>query len=268
MAPKTLVKPGTRVRLEDHDPGENGGLSKGDPQVARQLAKDLGVLCELQERLYAENRQSLLIILQGMDASGKDGTISHVMSGLNPQGCSVTPFKVPSAEELAHDFLWRIHARVPRRGTIAVFNRSHYEDVLIVRVHQLVPPDVWKQRYDQINDFERLLHQTGTRIIKLFLHISKDEQKRRLQERIDDPSKQWKVSPADLPERARWAEYMEAYEDALSRCSTSYAPWHIIPADRKWYRNLVVAGIIAEALRDMDPQWPPPSVDVSKLKVE
>ena len=268
MAPKTLIKPGSRVRLRDYDPNESGGLSKSDPEVARKLAADLAVLCSLQERLYAESRRALLIILQGMDASGKDGTISHVMSGLNPQGCSVTSFKAPSPEELAHDFLWRVHPHVPRRGSLAVFNRSHYEDVLIVRVHGLVPASVWKQRYDQINDFERLLHESGTRVVKLFLHLSKEEQKRRLEERVADPAKQWKISETDLPERQRWDDYMAAYEETLSRCSTEYAPWHVIPSNHKWYRNLLVADIIADTLRDMDPQWPPPSVDLSQFKVE
>ena len=264
MDRKTLVKPGSPVRLRDFDPDDCGAFCKRDAAVAEKLQADLEALCDLQERLYAESRQALLIILQGMDAAGKDGTISHVMRGFNPQGCAVTPFKVPSAEELAHDFLWRIHQHTPARGHIAVFNRSHYEDVLVVRVHKLAPASVWKKRYAQINAFERLLHESGTRIIKLFLYISKDEQKQRLEDRIADPAKQWKISSSDLPERRLWDDYLAAYEEALTRCSTDYAPWHVIPSNRKWYRNLQVADIMVTTLRQMDPQWPKPSVDLSK----
>lgn len=266
MSKPTLVKPGSQVRLSEYDPGDTGGLGKQDPEVVRRLEQDLETLCNLQARLYAESRQALLIVLQGLDCSGKDGTISHVMRGLNPQGCVVTSFKVPSSEEAAHDFLWRIHPHTPPHGHIAVFNRSHYEDVLVVRVHQLVPRSVWKQRYAQINDFERLLHESGTRVVKFFLHISPEEQKRRLEERLADPTKQWKISASDLPERRLWSKYEAAYEEALSRCSTDYAPWHIIPANRKWYRNLLVAGIIAETLRKMRPIWPPPSVDLADIE--
>ena len=268
MASSTLIKPGSRVRLRDFNPDDRGGLTKTDPQVAQRLAQDLDEICHLQERLYAEAKQSLLIVLQGLDAAGKDGTIEHVMGGLNIQGCSVASFRVPTEEESAHDFLWRIHQRVPRRGQIGVFNRSHYEDVLVVRVHKLVPPSVWKARYDQINAFEKLLADGGTRILKFFLHLSKDEQKRRLEERIADPTKQWKISSSDVPERRLWDDYHAAYEEALSRCSTDYAPWHVIPADHKWYRNLLVAGIIAGTLRDMKPKWPKPTVDVSTLTID
>jgi PPK2 family polyphosphate:nucleotide phosphotransferase len=267
MPHSTLIKPGAKVRLADYDPDEHGSLTKRNPEVAAKLAADLETLCSLQERLYAESRQALLIVLQGLDGAGKDGTVSHVMSGLNPQACDVTPFKVPTADELAHDFLWRVHQHTPAHGHIMVFNRSHYEDVLVARVHKLVPASVWKKRYAQINDFERLLTDSGTRIVKFCLYISKDEQKRRLDERIADPTKQWKISANDFPERALWDDYIAAYEDALSRCSTPHAPWHLIPANHKWYRNLLVAGIIADTLRDMNPQWPPPSVDLSKIKV-
>jgi PPK2 family polyphosphate:nucleotide phosphotransferase len=268
MPQPTLIQPGTKVRLRDYDPDECGGLTKRDPQVTEKLSRDLDLLCNLQERLYAESRQALLIVLQGLDTAGKDGTISHVMRGLNPEGCTVTSFKVPSAEELAHDFLWRIHQHTPARGHIAVFNRSHYEDVLVARVHKLVPASVWKKRYRQINDFERLLYETGTRVVKFCLYISRDEQKRRLEERIADRTKQWKISSNDLPERRLWDQYQAAYEDAISRCSTAHAPWHLIPANHKWYRNLLVAGIIADTLRDMDPQWPKPSVDLSTITVQ
>ncbi|HEY3398885.1 MAG TPA: polyphosphate kinase 2 family protein [Armatimonadota bacterium] len=268
MKDSTLVKPGEKVRLADRSPDDHGKWSKDDPAVAQILAADLAALCALQERLYAESRQSLLIVLQGMDAAGKDGTIAHVMSGLNPQSCSVASFKVPTPEELAHDFLWRIHQRTPEHGHLTVFNRSHYEDVLVARVHGLVPAPVWKRRYEEINHFEQLLAASGTRIVKFFLHISNEEQKRRLEERLADPTKQWKISASDVPERARWDDYQAAYEDALSQCSTKTAPWHVIPANHKWYRNLLVAGIIKETLEDMDPQWPPPTVDLSQIVIK
>jgi PPK2 family polyphosphate:nucleotide phosphotransferase len=267
MPQSTLIKPGTKVRLSDYDPDEHGGLTKRNPEVVAKLATDLQDLCALQERLFAEGRQALLIVLQGLDTAGKDGTISHVMSGINPQSCDVAPFRIPNPVELAHDFLWRIHRRTPARGHIVVFNRSHYEDVLAARVHKSVPASVWKKRYDQINSFERLLTDSGTRVIKFFLYISKDEQKRRLEQRLADPTKQWKISSTDLPERALWDEYVGAYEDALSRCSTKYAPWHLIPSNHKWYRDLLVAGIIADTLRDMHPEWPKPTVDLSQLKI-
>lgn len=268
MSQPTLVKPGARVQLKDFDPGFCGKYSKNDPEVAKKLQEDLDAMGQLQERLWAEGKQSLLIVLQAMDGGGKDGTIRHVFSGLNPQACSVTSFKVPSSEELAHDFLWRVHEHTPARGTIGVFNRSHYEDVLVVRVHKLVPEEVWEKRYEHINAFEKLLADSGTRIVKFFLHISKDEQKARLEARIADATKHWKVGERDGEERLLWDDYQKAYEDALSRCSTDWAPWHIIPADRKWYRNMVVADIIAGALREMDPQWPEPSLDVSKLVIK
>jgi PPK2 family polyphosphate:nucleotide phosphotransferase len=264
----TLVKPGTKVRLKDFNPDEDGGYQKTDPEVRRKLEHDLKSMYELQERLYAEGRQALLIVLQAMDAGGKDGTIKHVMSGLNPSSCHVVGFKVPTPEELAHDFLWRIHKQTPGKGRNVVFNRSHYEDVLVVRVKRLVPPHVWKARYETINEFEESLVESGTRILKFFLHISKKEQKERLQARIDNPMKHWKLNEGDFRERRRWSSYMNAYEDALTKCSTKHAPWHIIPANKKWYRNLVVADIIERTLRDMRPKWPKPSCDVSKLVLE
>lgn len=259
------VKPGTKVRLKDIPTDSDGGFSRDDPECQRKLQEDLDTMARLQEQLFAEGKQSLLVILQAMDAGGKDGTIKHVMSSLNPQTCDVVSFKEPTAEELAHDFLWRVHPHAPARGLITVFNRSHYEDVLVVRVHKLVPEKVWKTRYDRINEFERLLVDNGTRILKFFLHISKEEQKKRLQERIDDPQKHWKLSPSDIPERELWDQYMAAYEDVFARCSTEIAPWYIIPADHKWFRNLLVADIIARTLKDMNPKWPPPKVDVSSL---
>ncbi len=268
MSKSTLVEPGTRVRLADHDPDENGGLSKDAPEIEERLEAARARMTELQGRLYAESKQALLIVLQAMDAGGKDGTIRHVMRGVNPQGCSVTSFKAPTAEELAHDFLWRIHRHTPAKGLIAVFNRSHYEDVLIVRVRKLVPKRVWSRRYAQINAFEKLLHDSGTRVLKLFLHISAEEQKTRLQARLQDPTKRWKFNPEDLKEREAWDDYVTAYEEALTECSTEYAPWHVIPANRKWYRNLVVADLVADTLEAMDPKWPKPVGDLEGIVVE
>jgi len=264
----TLVKPGTKVKLEDHDPAYRGKYRKADPEVAEKLAEDLQTMREHQTRLYAEHKQALLIVLQALDCGGKDGTIKHVMSGLNPQACHVSSFKVPSYEESIHDFLWRIHERCPRQGHIMVFNRSHYEDVLVARVHNLVPEAVWKRRYEHINNFEAHLADSGTRVIKFFLHISKEEQRQRLQARIDDPQKHWKLSPSDARERKLWDDYTAAYEDALSKSSTKHAPWHIIPADRKWYRNMVVADVVANTLVDMNPQWPKPKVDLDSYVID
>ena len=211
----------------------------------------------LQERLYAEDERSLLIVLQALDAGGKDGTIKNVFRGLNPAGCKVVSFKVPSAEERSHDFLWRVHTKAPARGEVVVFNRSHYEDVLVVRVHDLVPESVWRPRFDLINAFEANLAAAGTRIVKLFLHISKEEQAERFQARLDDPSKRWKFRAGDLDERARWDDYIAAFEEAISRTSSEAAPWYVVPADRKWYRNWAVNRILVETLADMDPQYPP-----------
>ncbi len=263
-----MVKPGTRVDLGAIDPDFHEDLSKRDPEVKERLDGARDTMRGLQERLYAEGAQSLLIVLQAMDTGGKDGTIRHVMRGLNPAGVHVASFKVPTPPELAHDFLWRVHQHVPCKGQIGVFNRSHYEDVLVVRVHDLVPEETWRRRYDQINEFEELLAETGTRIIKLFLYISKDEQKERLQARLDNPDKHWKFSVADLKERGRWDDYIAAYEDALTHCSTEAAPWFVIPANRKWYRNMVVAEIIAETLREMDPQFPAVDFDPGQIVIE
>jgi PPK2 family polyphosphate:nucleotide phosphotransferase len=210
----------------------------------------------MQNVLYAESRRSVLIVLQGIDAGGKDGTIRHVMSGLNPQGVSVTSFKVPEGEEKRHDYLWRVHRAVPEWGKIGIFNRSHYEDVLVVRVHNLVPKSVWSQRYDQINDFERMLTENGVHILKFLLLISKDEQARRFKARLADKTKNWKFSPADTKERKFWDDYMRAYEDVLTKCSTDYAPWHVVPANHKWFRNLAVAQVICEEMTAMKLKYP------------
>ncbi|WP_430911700.1 polyphosphate kinase 2 family protein [Methylobacterium sp. sgz302541] len=259
------VEPGSACDLGHIDPDADGGLDK---EAAKQaLAAERARIAALQNKLYAERRQSLLVVLQAIDTGGKDGTIRSVFEGVNPQGCRVTSFKVPSSEELDHDFLWRYHKAVPARGMIGVFNRSHYEDVLVVRVKDLVPETVWRGRYGLINDFERMLAESGTTILKLFLHISKAEQRERLQARIDDPEKHWKFDPADLTERRSWDAYREAFDDALTRCSTPCAPWHVVPANRKWFRNLVVARTIADTLEAMDPRYPDPVPGVSEMRV-
>lgn len=253
MAYAFTIAPGTKVRLREFDARHNGGLSK-EQGVAR--FDDLDVrLDQLQEELYAAGTHSVLAIFQGMDTAGKDGAIRSVFRSCNPQGMHVESFKVPTEEELAHDFLWRVHAVTPRRGMLGVFNRSHYEDVLVVRVHSLVPEATWRARYDQINDFERLLAANGTIILKFFLHISKEEQEQRLREREEDVTKAWKLSAGDWREREHWDAYQEAYEDALSRCSTSHAPWHLIPADRKWYRNLAIAEVLVDTLEQQRKGW-------------
>jgi PPK2 family polyphosphate:nucleotide phosphotransferase len=261
------VTPGTKVHLATHDPGETLGWSKGHKTKA-SLDKTIQRLDALQYLLYAQHKHALLIVLQGMDAAGKDGTIRHVMSGINPQGCVVTPFKKPVPEEAAHDFLWRIHRAVPPIGDIGIFNRSHYEDVLVVRVHDLVPKEVWSRRYEQINAFERILAENRVKILKFFLHISKDEQRARFRQRMDDKDREWKISEDDFAERKFWDDYTKAYEEALSRCSTPEAPWFVIPSNKKWFRNLAVSHIIAETLEGMKMKFPKPTVDVSKIKLK
>jgi PPK2 family polyphosphate:nucleotide phosphotransferase len=266
FAKRLVVAPGTKVRLKDIDPGETLGHDKqeSDEQRVAHVEK----LASLSELLWADNRYAVLVVLQGMDTAGKDGTIRRVMSGINPRDCRVVSFKRPSDEELDHDFLWRIHKACPARGEIGVFNRSHYEDVVIVRVHNLVPEKVWSLRYDQINSFEANLGANGTRIIKFFLHISKDEQKKRLEARLSDPVKNWKMEPADLEERKHWDQYQEAYEAAISKCSTADAPWYVIPADKKWFRNLAISSILVETLEGLNLRPPKAKFDLSKLKVE
>lgn len=261
------VKPGSAVKLAKQDPGKTPGAGKKS-ECVELLDKNMKRMYELQQYLYADRRYALLIVLQALDAGGKDGTIRHVMSGVNPQGCEVVSFKVPSTEELEHDFLWRVHKAVPRRGDIGIFNRSHYEDVLVTRVHKLVPKPVWSKRYDQINSFERILVDNNVRILKFFLHISKDAQKERFEERIHDPAKNWKISLADFKEREYWDEYTKAYEDALTKTSTEWAPWYIVPADKKWYRNFAVSQVIVHALESLDLKYPAPSVDLSKIELD
>lgn len=260
-----LVKPGVSLKLEDIDPSSKG--EHEDKSSAEKVLEHYAQrLMELQYLLYAEGKRSLLICLQALDAGGKDGTIRHVLSYMNPQGCRVQPFKQPSVEEAAHDFLWRAHKVAPMRGEVAIFNRSYYEDVLVVRVHNLVGKDIWHKRYEAINDFERHLTDSGTHIIKFFLHISPKEQLFRFKQRIDDPSRQWKISETDYSERGYWQEYLLAYEEALSRCSTHYAPWYVIPSDHKWFRNLAVSRIVVETLEALKMAIPEPRVDIDEIR--
>ena len=266
------VKPDSQLNLDLCDPDDTGEYKKTDQgkEKAKAMTAELtGRLGELQERLYANGTRSVLIVLQGMDTSGKDGTIKSVMSGVNPQGCKVVSFKAPSSEELGHDFLWRVHQKAPSKGQIGIFNRSHYEDVLITRVHGWVSDKVVKQRFDQIKEFEELLYESGTTILKFFLHISKVEQKERLEERIRDPEKRWKFNEGDLEERKLWKNYMDAFEDMMAATSTNHAPWYIVPANRKWYRNFVVAGLAVEALENMKLKTPaaPAGVNFDTLKI-
>ncbi len=262
------VEEGARVNLADWDPADRSefaGTKQEGEKAATQLNKRLE---ELQEMLWADRRHRLLVVLQGMDTGGKDGTIRKVLEGVNPVGVRVASFKRPTAPELAHDYLWRVHPHVPGDGEIVVFNRSHYEDVLVVRVHDLAPQALWGKRYRHLIEFERLLTDEGTAIVKFFLHVSMEEQRLRLQARIDDPTKQWKFSMGDLDERKLWDDYQRAYEDALSNTSTAFAPWYIVPADRKWYRDLVVSSVLVEVMEKMDLRYPTPEQDLSGVVVE
>ena len=264
--PRHRVEPGEPARLAEREPGETEHYtSKKD--VAQELAAARKRIGDLQARLYAEHERSLLIVLQAMDTGGKDGTIKGVFQGVNPQGCQVWSFKAPSAEEHDHDFLWRYHQRVPSAGMIGIFNRSHYEEGLVVRVKSLVAEQVWRDRYETINAFERALTASGVALVKFFLHISKDEQRRRLQSRLDDSEKHWKFSANDVAERAYWDDYQQAFEDALTKCSTPYAPWYVVPANTKWYRNLVVARTIADTLEAMDPRYPPAEPGLDQVTI-
>jgi PPK2 family polyphosphate:nucleotide phosphotransferase len=260
------VRPGRPVRLAEIDPEDTGDCRSAD-DAREEVAAMLERIAVLQEKLYAERRQSLLVVLQAMDTGGKDGTLRHVFTGFNPAGLQVTSFKAPTSEELAHDFLWRVHRAVPAQGMVGVWNRSHYEDVLVVRVLGLVAERVWKARYRQINDFERLLVESGTTVLKFFLHISRDEQRRRLEARLADRTKWWKFNPKDLEDRALWKDFRRAYEDALERCSTEHAPWHVVPADRKWGRNRAVALKVLETLEAMKPRYPKPDFDPKRIRI-
>jgi PPK2 family polyphosphate:nucleotide phosphotransferase len=263
-----MVKPGSKVKLHDIDPaytGQHVSEEKAKAAIEKHRAK----LSEQQLLMYAERRHSLLIVLQAMDAAGKDGTINHVMSTLNPQGTTVIGFKGPTALEQEHDFLWRVHPHAPAKGTVAIFNRSHYEDVLVVRAHNLAPKEVWSERYEMINDFEKLLHrQNNTHIIKFFLHISKEEQLNRFKQRLEDPARNWKISDSDYKERELWDDYIKAFEDVFFETSKKHAPWYIIPSNHKWFRNLAVSQITAAAMEDLGMKMPKPVVDLNVIRRE
>lgn len=259
-----IVEPGKKAHLSKRDAANTLGI-KEDEADTKPHVKELS---ELQDRLYADKRRALLVVLQGVDAGGKDGTIGHIFSGVNPQGCQVTAFKQPTDEELGHDFLWRVHHATPARGLIGIFNRSHYEDVLVARVHKLVEKSVWSKRYRQINDFEKELDENNVTILKFYLHISNEEQRRRLKERLDDPKKNWKLSAQDFREREHWDGYMAAYEDALTRCSTKHAPWYIVPSDHKWFRNYAIGVIVNDTLKQMKLRYPKATIDLSKIRLK
>ncbi len=262
---KFVVKPGSKVDLSKIDASfkdQHESHEQALPEIEDYNQK----LAALQYLLYAEGKKSLLICLQGRDAAGKDGTINHVLSAMNPQGCTVTSFKVPSKEEASHDFLWRYHKAVPGRGQVGIFNRSHYEEVLVTRVHNLVQKDIWSKRYEHINDFERMLHENDTYILKFYLHIDPEEQLERFRQRIEDPTRHWKISDGDYGERPYWDAYTEAFEDLLSKCSTEHAPWFIIPSNHKWFRNLAISKIISDTLKSMDMQFPEPTVDIDEIR--
>lgn len=262
------LEPGRPVDLSRYDAGSTAGFKGGKEKVLPVFDKLNDRLEVLQEKLWAEGERGVLVVLQGMDTSGKDGTIRHVFDGVNPLGVRVASFKVPTEEERAHDFLWRVHPKMPGKGEMVIFNRSHYEDVLVVRVRNLAPKKIWRARYEQINQFEKLCADNGTTILKFFLHIDRDEQKERLKERLADPLKRWKFHLGDLDDRAHWDDYMDAYQDVLTKTTTPWAPWHVVPANRKWFRNLVVATALVEALDAMKLKDPQPSEDLSGVVVE
>jgi PPK2 family polyphosphate:nucleotide phosphotransferase len=258
--------PDHRIDLSAFDPGQTAGFAK-NKKYKKLLQAHRATLTGLQYTLAAEHKQSLLIVLQGIDAAGKDGTIRKVFSAFSPQGCRVTPFKVPSKKELDHDYLWRVHQAAPGKGSIGIFNRSHYEDVLVVRVHGYVPESTWSTRYDQINQFEKHLSENGTRIIKFFLFIDSDEQRKRFEARRQDPLKQWKFSKDDVEKRTYWNDYVGAFQDMIDRCSTADAPWYVVPANNKWFRNLLVAQVTRDVLEEMDPQWPPAEAGINEIEI-
>ena len=262
-----LVVPGKKFKLKDFPTDDTGPFEERE-DAERAIETNRQRIAELQEVLYAEAKHALLVVFQAIDAGGKDGAIRYLFTGVNPQGCSVTSFKKPTGLELSHDFLWRVHAAVPPRGMIGIFNRSHYESVLVERVKSLVPKKVWSGRYDHINRFEEVLADEGVTIVKFFLHISKDEQKRRLEKRLADLHKNWKFNPADLEERKLWDDYQEAFDDMLERCSTEHAPWYVVPADRKWFRNWVLSETIVRTMESLDMKYPDPVPGLDKIKIE
>jgi PPK2 family polyphosphate:nucleotide phosphotransferase len=262
-----MVDPGSEADLNERQTDDRAGLA-GKSEAKKELANLVDELSLLHNRLYAEAKRSLLLVLQGLDASGKDGTIKSVLTGVNPQGCRIVSFKEPNAMDLAHDYLWRLHLACPERGEIGIFNRSHYEDAVTARVRRLVPKKIWSRRPHHIREFERLLVDEGTSLVKVFLHVSREEQGERLRERLGNPEKAWKFRPGDLDDRARWDEFMRAYDDVIGETSTEWAPWYIVPADHNWVRNVLVARILVDALRRIDPQLPPPAKGLSKFKIE
>jgi len=262
------IKPKTKVDLSKWDPNDTDKFEGGKQAGLAQVEKLNSKLEILQELLFAEHKHRVLIILQAMDTGGKDGVIRRVFDGVNPAGVRVASFKAPTIEELDHDYLWRIHKQVPGKGEMVIFNRSHYEELLIVRVHDMVPPEVLGKRFDQINEFERFLAENGTTILKFYLHIDMDEQRERLQARLDDPTKRWKFRLADLEERKRWPDYMQAYEGVLSKTSTEYAPWYIIPANRKWFRDLVISSVLVDALEGLKMKYPESEENLDKVVIE
>jgi PPK2 family polyphosphate:nucleotide phosphotransferase len=262
---KMIVEPGQKVRLAKIDPsytGEHESHGKALPEIQKHVER----MDKLQYRLYADGNRSLLIVLQGLDAGGKDGVVRHLFAGMNPQGTTAVGFKQPSRVEAAHDFLWRVHLRAPGRGEVVIFNRSHYEDVLVVRVHKLVPKSVWSKRYALINDFEKMLDQNGTRILKFYLHISPEEQLARFKQRLDDPARHWKISETDYSERELWSQYVAAFEDAMEQTSTKHALWYVIPANHKWFRDLAISQIVADTMEEMDLKLPPTQVDIADIR--
>ena len=266
MLEHLIVAPGSDPALRRRKPDDRLGL-EGKAAAQQELAELVDELSVLHNRLYAEAERSLLLILQGLDAAGKDGTVKRVLTGLNPQGCRIVSFKEPTTSELAHDYLWRIHASCPERGEIGIFNRSHYEDVVVARVHRLVPDGVWKHRSHHIREFERILVDEGTTIVKVFLHVSREAQGKRLRERLSNPEKAWKFKESNLQDRERWDEFMRAYNDVIGETSTEWAPWYVVPGDRKWARNVAVARLLVEALRRIDPQLPAPSPELAELQI-
>lgn len=262
---KFIVEPGKKVRLDKIDPAYTGEHETHE-HAKPEIAKHVGRMDRLQYLLYADGSQSLLVVLQALDAGGKDGVVRHLFSGMNPQGTTSVGFKQPSKLEAAHDFLWRAHLRVPAKGEVVIFNRSHYEDVLVVRVHELAPTSVWSKRYAFINDFEKELHANGTCILKFFLHISPEEQLARFKERLDDPARHWKISESDYSERELWPKYIDAFEEAIERTSTVYAPWYVIPSNHKWFRDLAISTIVADTMDDMELKLPPALVDLEEIK--
>lgn len=266
MKTRWKLKPGQPIRIEDFDPADTRDLPGGKEEAEKRREKMCGQLEELQERMWAEHRRRLLIVLQGMDTSGKDGAIRLLMNAFNAASVRVASFKKPTEPELEHDFLWRIHPHVPGNGEIMIFNRSHYEDVLVVRVHDLVPRSVWRDRYRQINDFEQMLSESGTTILKFFLHISNDEQKKRLEARIADPKKRWKFQRGDVDERKVWDKYMKAYEDALNETTTKHAPWYVVPSDKKWYRNDVIGSVVLDTMKGFRMKYP--DVDLTDVRID